>query len=65
ARDAAYWAAATRGLDFSDSDRVPPGVFNEIMWKGMKGGKPFPAVRSAFGAKWAGAALRGHRDDDK
>lgn len=40
--DATYWAAVTRGLDFSDSDRVDPLLFNRILWKGMMGDKPYP-----------------------
>jgi hypothetical protein len=40
---AKYWARATAGFDFSDADRVPPGRFNRILWKGLKGGKPYPA----------------------
>jgi YVTN family beta-propeller protein len=40
--DAAYWAKATAGLDFSDADRVPTGRFNRLLWKGMKGNAPYP-----------------------
>ena len=39
---ASYWAKVTAGLDFSDADRVPPGRFNRIVWRGLKGGKPYP-----------------------
>jgi YVTN family beta-propeller protein len=46
---AKYWAKATAGFDFSDADRVPPDRFNRVLWKGLKGGKPYPA------------SLRGHR----
>jgi hypothetical protein len=42
--DAAYWAKATAGFDFSDADRVPPDKFNRVIWKGMMGGKPYPAL---------------------
>jgi len=41
--DAKYWAKATAGFDFSDADRVPPAKFNRVLWKGLKGGKPYPA----------------------
>jgi len=44
--DASYWAKATAGFDFSDADRVPPGKFNQVIWKGMMGGKPYPAKRA-------------------
>jgi len=40
--NATYWARVTRGLDFSDSDRVDPLVFNRILWKGMMGNRPLP-----------------------
>ena len=40
--NAAYWARVTKGLDFSDSDRVDPLLYNRILWKGMMGNKPFP-----------------------
>jgi DNA-binding beta-propeller fold protein YncE len=44
--DAAYWAEATRGFDFSDADRVPVDLYNEVLWEGLTDGKPYPAVRS-------------------
>lgn len=40
--DSVYWARVTRGLDFSDADRVDPFVYNRILWKGMMHGKPYP-----------------------
>ena len=40
--DAAYWANATAGLDFSDADRVPTDKFNRLLWKGLKGNAPYP-----------------------
>jgi len=58
--DAAYWAAVTKGLDFSDADLVDPLVYNHILWKGMKGNRPYPAAP-------AGSSLSPHRnyhDDD-
>ena len=42
--DARYWARVTRGMDFTDADRVDGGVFNRILWKGMMGDKPYPAA---------------------
>jgi YVTN family beta-propeller protein len=44
--DAAYWAKQTRGFDFSEEDRVPVRLMNEVMWAGLMDGKPYPAVRS-------------------
>ena len=43
AHDARYWARVTRGLDFSDADRVEPAEFNRILWKGLMRNKPYPA----------------------
>jgi len=40
---AQYWARVTRGMDFSDADRVDPAVYNRILWKGMMGDRPYPA----------------------
>ena len=46
AQPAAYWARQTRGFDWSQEDRVPAVLFNQILWKGLTGGAPYPAVRS-------------------
>jgi len=45
AHPAAYWASKTRGFDWSQEDRVPAVLFNQIIWKGLTGGLPYPAVR--------------------
>jgi YVTN family beta-propeller protein len=42
--DASYWARVTAGFDFSEADRVPPARFNQVLWEGLKGGTPYPAV---------------------
>ena len=52
--DAGYWAAATRGMDFSVEDRVDPLMFNHILWRGIMGTAPYPATSD-------GRDLRGHR----
>ncbi|HXW92217.1 MAG TPA: alkaline phosphatase family protein [Terriglobales bacterium] len=44
--DAAWWAAKTKGFDFSEEDRVNPEVFNRIIWEGLKGNVPYPTTRS-------------------
>ena len=44
--DAAYWDNATRGFDFSDADRVPFDLFNEVLWQGLMDGTPYPTERS-------------------
>ena len=46
--DAAYWAHATRGFDFSDADRVPVALYNEVLWHGILGDKPYPTHRSGL-----------------
>jgi hypothetical protein len=46
--DAAYWDNATRGFDFSDADRVPPDLYNEILWEGLMDGKPWPTHRGGL-----------------
>jgi hypothetical protein len=43
--DAAYWDKVTVGFDFSDADRVPPDKFNRVLWNGLTGGKPYPALK--------------------
>jgi hypothetical protein len=44
---AAWWAAQTRGFDWSKEDRVPADKFNRIIWKGFKGNAPYPAIPNA------------------
>ncbi|HEV3329681.1 MAG TPA: bifunctional YncE family protein/alkaline phosphatase family protein [Bryobacteraceae bacterium] len=45
--NAKYWAAKTRGFDFSAEDRVPADLYNKILWEGLKG-KPAPVPHSLF-----------------
>jgi hypothetical protein len=45
--DAAWWEAQTKGLDFRQEDRVPTEQFNRIIWKGLMGDKPYPALKPA------------------
>jgi DNA-binding beta-propeller fold protein YncE len=47
AHSAAWWAAQTKGFDWSKEDRVPADKFNRIIWKGFKGNAPYPAVPNA------------------
>lgn len=51
--NAEYWARVTKGLDFSDADRVNPLLYNRILWRGMMGNKPYPPVLN-----------KTHSDDD-
>jgi YVTN family beta-propeller protein len=46
--DAAWWAAQTKGFDFSSEDKVDPDTFNRVLWKGLMGDRPYPAVRSGL-----------------
>ena len=46
AQPAAYWASQTRGFDWSQEDRVPAVLFNQILWKGLTGGLPYPTTRN-------------------
>jgi YVTN family beta-propeller protein len=46
AQPAAYWARRTRGFDWSQEDRIPTALFNQILWKGLTGGTPYPFARS-------------------
>jgi hypothetical protein len=43
--DAHYWAAKTRGFDFSGEDRVPTELYNRILWEGLKG-TPAPTAKT-------------------
>ncbi len=42
---AEYWARRTAGFDFSGADQVSPARFNRVLWQGLMGGKPYPALR--------------------
>ena len=42
--DAAYWAKVTEGMDFSTEDRVDPARLNEVLWRGIMGNRPYPAI---------------------
>jgi DNA-binding beta-propeller fold protein YncE len=45
-RSAAYWAAKTRGFDFSVEDHIDSARFNRIIWYGLMGKDvPYPTVR--------------------
>jgi hypothetical protein len=43
---ATYWAARTKGMDFSGEDRIDAVGFNQLVWAGLKSGMPYPVVRS-------------------
>ena len=41
AHSANYWAAQTKGFDFSEEDRVDADAFNRIIWRGLMN-TPYP-----------------------
>jgi YVTN family beta-propeller protein len=45
--DAAYWAAQTKGMDFSSEDKVDAVEFNRIVWRALMD-KPYPTERSGL-----------------
>ena len=45
AHDAAYWAAATRGYDWSAEDRINAAAYNRVLWQGIKGAEAWPSPR--------------------
>jgi Phosphoesterase family len=50
--NAAYWDKVTAGFDFSEADQVPTARFNRVLWTGLMGRKPYPALRGqATGTK--------------
>ena len=45
--DAAYWAAKTKGMDFSVEDHIDSAKFNRIIWHGLVGKDvPYPTMRN-------------------
>jgi hypothetical protein len=49
--NAAYWAKATAGFDFSEADMVPSAQYNKVLWKGLMGNKPYPGVKGQATAR--------------
>ena len=47
AHNAKYWARVTKGMDFTDADRVDATDFNRILWKGTMGNRPYPQQKGA------------------
>jgi DNA-binding beta-propeller fold protein YncE len=44
--DAHYWAAKTKGYDWSQEDRIPAVAYDHILWAGIAGNRPYPEERS-------------------
>ena len=51
--DAAWWANATRGFDFSAEDRLKPADYNALLWRGTKGERPYPKARDGRNRRMA------------
>lgn len=51
---AAWWAEKTKGMDFSQEDRVDTETFNRIIWQGMMGDNPYPTTRSGADLRHSG-----------
>jgi hypothetical protein len=45
-RSAGWWAAAIRGQNFNEEDRLNTAAFNAALWRGLKGDAAYPAQRS-------------------
>jgi DNA-binding beta-propeller fold protein YncE len=54
--DAKYWAQVTKGMDFTTEDRLDGAHYNRVLWRGVMGGKPYPATPT-------GLDLRRNRKD--
>ncbi|MEC5409267.1 hypothetical protein VOM14_27310, partial [Paraburkholderia sp. MPAMCS5] len=62
---ATYWANATKDFDFSKEDRIPPELFNRVLWKGVMGDTPYPAPHSIYSKPTAdGSKTVAAVDDD-
>jgi hypothetical protein len=44
AHDVNYWARVTKGMDFTAEDHFDFARYNRILWEGLMGEKPYPAV---------------------
>jgi YVTN family beta-propeller protein len=59
----AFGAASSRGMDFSDADRTPEILLNEILWRSVKGAdSPMPPPRRSVLIRPSGQ--RDKDDDD-
>jgi hypothetical protein len=45
-QSAAYWIAATQGMDFSKEDLVDAQTYNRVLWRGLMGDRPYPLRRA-------------------
>ncbi|MCX5997226.1 MAG: phosphoesterase, partial [Chloroflexi bacterium] len=42
--NAEYWAAVTKGVDFTSADKMDFPTYNRILWTGLMSGQPYPAA---------------------
>jgi hypothetical protein len=42
---AEYWDRVTAGFNCSEADQVPTAQFNRLLWAGLMGSRPYPALR--------------------
>jgi DNA-binding beta-propeller fold protein YncE len=56
-RSAAWWAAAMAGQDFSREDQLNTPAYNHALWRGLKGGEPYPVRRDGQDLRTNRAAL--------
>ena len=57
----AYGAKASLAMDFSDADRTPEGLLNEILWRSIRGAhSPMPPPRRSL---FIGSSSRASDDD--
>jgi YVTN family beta-propeller protein len=61
--NAKYWARVTKGMDFTDADRVDSVLFNRILWKGIMGNKPYPAALAGTNLRQKQAATQKPKTD--
>jgi DNA-binding beta-propeller fold protein YncE len=55
--DAQWWAAATRGMDFSIPDHLDTAKYNRVLWTGTMGDKSYPVERSGANLREGRAQL--------
>ncbi len=55
--NAAYWANATRGMNFRVEDDFNFSAYNHVLWKGLMGNRPYPEVSTGLDLSRNRAAL--------
>ncbi len=52
-----WWAAQTKGMDFSVEDHLDSAKFNRVVWRGVMGNKPYPTFRTGADLRLNRSAL--------